>query len=245
MENIKPKVTIENIKKYIPLIVTLTLIASYFSCIGYYAYYGINISTYLSLEDLTLIYLKWIWLSVLYVILVFITLYEFTRFFNPGKSWFDKKIGNTRLKRWIIVIIPVLIALSYLLYIFNEYLTLAIEIVFYGIGILLMFLLVIGIIIKIKNDKNNTLKDWFNIVFGTFFISCAFPFFTGLIFARYYTPENELTINFNDLTSLKINNNDHQLIGRTSSFIFIKNVKGNTITTYRVDNINNIELEHN
>lgn len=86
---------IARLKENAFLCFTLSLLASYFGCIGYYSYFRIDITSFLSIEDLTMIFAKWIWLTVFFVVTVIYIVYSFFKRMEYERSWWDQTIGNS------------------------------------------------------------------------------------------------------------------------------------------------------
>lgn len=237
---------LEKIRNNIVLIFTLSLVSSYFASYGHYLYFNIDITTYLTIEDLTLIFAKWIWLSIVVGFIYSIFLYRiFTKTENES-SWWSQRIGKSYFKRRILVIAPILVLIIIL---FFRYKTIAeiISIIFLcSIFIFLIAAIYLGIATSLKDKKtfkDIKLTEGFLAVAGANFILIILPMSLGIFLAKNSIQEY-VKIKFDDSTILQTKDSlNLRYIGKTSNYLFINNRISNQTTSYRIDKIKSIEVE--
>ncbi len=222
---------------------TLSLIVAYFACLGYSTAFHFDMTTFLSVEDLIMIFSKWIWLSVFSLIIAINTIYTvFNRSGNP-ESWWSKRIGRTMLKRRAIIIIPILIAIIICVFIYDPLRDILVATL--GIGFFI-FLLVISIlfVISILEDKKEISEikgeNWIAIVYViTLFIIISI--FSGGVFAGKLTPDN-IKVEFDDCVINTSDSSDLIYIGKTSNYFFLYNTKTQNSTAFSMDKVKYFEI---
>ena len=145
---------------------TASLVISYFGCYGYYAHFNIDITAYIGIDDLTIIFAKYVWLGI--ICLVMICYLPYVYFNKPAKrTWWDKTVGGTMVKRRALLIFPILAGLIILAIIYRE--VLSAVAVAYFIGIILLFLTAAILTIYAAFNEKEKLtevpaRDWITLV---------------------------------------------------------------------------------
>lgn len=218
------KIKIEKIKEYLPLGITCSLIISYFSVFGYYNSYGIDITSFISIEDLLTIYLKTILLTFAYAAFMLLVLYSFYKkivvWFRTSLNkldWLDKTIGKSIFLKRSVPIAIILATIISLIFYFNLKSIL---------GLVFTYAMVLGLIVAglfflydklVNSDKIHEIA--ISVSFLALF-SCAIPFGIGHWLTRFsLQPNIELTLdNEKTLTS----NEDLIYIGKTHDYYFFQ-----------------------
>jgi hypothetical protein len=239
---------IKALKEYIAICFTLSLVASYFACFGYYTYFNLDITSYLEISDLILIYAKFIGLSFTLILFAFSPLYFF---FNPEEeSWMDKTIGKSNYK-W-----RAFVMLLIMLIIFGTVTTLwvlnskeALHAISNTMAIGGFILIIIGIIYAIyqgisekKDLKEINFREWLGIYFILMVVIYLIPLL-GSFAAAKKIQQDKIIVKFEGGELLKQCDSVNLLyIGKTSKFFFIYNKKTKTTISYSMDKVKSFEL---
>ncbi|MEJ8818770.1 hypothetical protein [Lacibacter sp. H407] len=239
---------LNQIKENVFSIFTFSLVASYFACQGYYLSFNLDISSFLSVEDLIMIFAKWIWLSgVVSIILVLFVRRVLNKIdeFTFSNSWLNKTIGNTIYKRTIFILIPLLIVVAILLCRYETFRDIFIAL--FGLGFFIFFLVVIVFaIISIFREKTDVktlgLNDWASIIAFVYFFVIIIPL-SGGIYAASHTPNEDVVLKA-DNQIINTKDSAHVIyIGKTHDYIFIHNKKLKKTKAYNLSSITFLEFE--
>lgn len=243
------------IKEILLFSFTISLVAAYFMCFGYYANYNIDISAFLSLEDLTMIYTKWIWIVFFLALLTvsFINGFYHSYIKNLGEknTWWDKPIGKTIIKRRALIMTPISILFVIIFfgapYFFKEYENVVnsfyTAIMLLGMGSL--FFMVTALTLRKKNDvRKLKLREIVFITMSTIFLIVFIPMILGSAYSKLSEKDN-IVITFEDNKIINTKENGNLVfIGKTSKYVFIQNSKINSISIYNIDKIKILEFLH-
>lgn len=191
--------------EYIFICFTISIVAGYFASVGYYSQYNFSITSFLSIEDLTIVFARWIWIGFLFAFMIYMIIEDIDL---NKKSWWTKsykKFGLTNFGIIIIISIIFLITFSFLYKKIREFsflLFLSSILFFVAFGMLQSMK---EIIISNKEIANYSFNDWIKIVFFTFLFIIIFPFGVGIFNATFILKENiEFIIDDNKKISTKI-----------------------------------------
>lgn len=221
MEN-KLKLDFPKILSNIPIIITATLATAYFGVYGYYKKYGIDIASYLTVEDLITIYVKNIWLIVLYGVVMILMLYiMLLRFKKATENYFrnnvlNKTIGNTNIKWRIVPFFLISISIIVGLFLFSrletldKWMTVIVWVLFSAI--------LIGGFILLTAESKSTSENIAGVVFLLMFTICGLPYLIGYNLSDYLSKENiELVLDEKEIIK---STEDLIFIGKTHDYFF-------------------------
>lgn len=234
-------------KEKILLVFTISLIASYFACSGYFLYYNIDISSYLTIEDLVMIFAKWIWLtSIFSIFLIYLAYTGIKRMgdIGEGDGWWDQTIGRSIYKRRVFVVLPLILAV--VVYLFFSSVARDVFSALFGLGFIVIILIslvltIVGIFKQTKNLEKIQFKDWVLVGLAVMIFIYVIPAVGGMVAAANLPKEN-ITIEFGDKKNINTRDSvDLVYIGKTHENIFIFNSKTKRSTVYHLSVILSIE----
>lgn len=235
----------KTLKEYTFLGFTLSLVASYFGCSGYFSYFNVDISSYLTIQDLTMIFTKYIWLSGMFVLLTMYFFYWLIYKVKLENSWLDKTIGKTRIKRAAILvflfwalIITLSIVSAKLLGVFSAF-----------IGYLYFIMITVAFItwgfsaVKNKNKLSEfSFKEAITLIMILVLFVVTVPFIFGLIFADN-SSKDYIKVTFENGESINTTNSDDQIyIGKTSNYFFIYSNITESTSVYPLNSFKKLEV---
>jgi len=236
---------INRIKENALLCFTLSLVVSYFACIGYYSFFKIDIASFLSIEDLTMIFAKYIWFSVALVLITVFGLYNLFSQIGTKHNWWDKTIGTTIIKRRALVVIPLVISVIVSAFIFKMVSYILSVIMGLGFGVIIVVVLITVVISSFKDKKQLseiTFKDWFKLFAATYFFILVIPLLCGSIAASGLSAD-KLKVAFDDGHYINTADSANLIyIGKTTDYFFINNKKNKATTAYRMDKVKSFEV---
>ena len=238
---------IDQIKENALAYFSISIVISYFSCYGYYLNFHLDISTFLSIEDLTIIYTKWIWLSVFSTFLCISFLYLLFKNINADskETWWDKTIGKTMYKRRIFYLVPMLIIIIVLALLFKEVRQVLVQIA--GISVALFFLAALVImtyssLTSKKNLADSSITDWLNLVIALYMFVFFLPMLAGLIVADN-TKADKIQVLYDDGKILNSKDSTNCIyIGKTTNYFFICDTSADKTTAYRMDKVRSLTI---
>ncbi len=222
---------------------SLLLAVAYSGCWGYYAYFHVDISSYLSVGDLTLIFSKYCLLVM--VILSFIVYLPYAFFTKEGgKSWWDYTIGKSRWKRRSLVIIPALTILMVLAVLYVPVRNVIGIIVLLSVGIFFLVTMLLAVYAAFEGKTHWTevsFRDWIMLAGIALLLGFFLPFMAGAAAAPYMKGQR-VCITFDDQhLPLKSDFSSEEYIGQTATDVFIYHPQTKTTTVYPMDKIRSIE----
>jgi hypothetical protein len=235
---------IDKIRENALVCFTLTVVASYFASVGYFQFFHIDITTFISIEDLTLIFVKWVWFTCFFVFMIISTIYSFFKRPENENSWWSKRLGRTMFKRRAIIVVPIitLVVLSYIYKSIADFLS---GIFGLGIGLFIlvgMILFLLSIFDKKSKISELGLKDWANLLAGTFTFLIAIPLFSGMAAAVNLSKEN-IKVKFENESMLQTSDSLNIVyIGKTTNYFFIYNKKTKSTTAFNMDLVKSFEI---
>ncbi len=216
------------------LLFSLSLIASYFGCSGYYSFFNIDITSFLSIEDLSLVFAKWIWISIFILSAIIYSLIAlFTQRFTMSRG---------------IIIIFLIILGSIILYLSKDISGVLSQIFILGF-ILILLIGFIGLafnLVKDKSDISNLgFKDWFTILAATIMFTYIVPFFFGKIMAANQKLDN-IRVVFDNNSKLNTADSTNLIyVGKTRDYFFINNSRTHKTSVFRMDKVQVFEVTQN
>lgn len=231
---------VEKIKEFLFIIIPISIVATYFGCLGFYLNYNIDISTYINTDDLFIVYSKYTALVIIYSYIIFYSIKRFLENENED-FWWNKTIFKTNFRRKIIIIV-----LPFIIF-FISIFTLEFIASLISISLLTLFLMYVFIVgiksfnSKIKSKNNENLSDTyvFNIITLLSITSILIPIGIGSFYKKYYEPE-KVIIHFESEIIDTYNNPKLIMIGKNSKYFFIYNNENNTSIIYPVDKIKKV-----
>lgn len=224
---------------------TLSLVASYFACFGYYSFFQIDISTFLSIEDLTTIFAKWIWLSALPILSIIYFGYTFFNRIETEKSFWDGRLGKTMFKKRAVLVLPILITIivgSVLYKPVRDVIAATFGIVTLLVILITALIFMFTNFIKKKQVTEITFIDWIGLLATSFIFIFVIPLICGLIAAANMTPDN-IKVQFD--TDEILNTADYSnivYIGKTSDYFFLYDKTTKHTTAYSMDKVKKFEV---
>lgn len=237
----------DKMKERIFLVFTISLVASYFACTGYYLYFNTDISSFLTIEDIVMIFAKWIWLTSIFSVFLIYLAYKGIKKMGDigeGDGWWDQTIGRSIFKRRVIVVLPLVLAV--LVYLFFSNVARDVLSALFGVGFIVIILIsfvltVVGIFKQKKNLEKIQLKDWVLIGLAVIIFIYVVPAVGGMVAAANLPKEN-ITIEFADKKIINTRDSINLVyIGKTHDNIFIFNSKTKKSTVYQLGEILSIE----
>lgn len=233
---------INTIKENAFLCFTLSLIASYFGVCGYYLQFNFDITSFLSIEDLILIFARHVWLICT---AIFVLWSIWARINEQIKN--RERPFTIKQKRLILgIVIIFMIAVNYLLsksLNFESFLLVS-------IGGALFILTLYGIITfailfleGASSISQISMRGWFYIVATLYFFIILIPIGCGMAMAKY-TNYDEIVMEFDDNSTVNTSNTKElKYIGKVSSYIFVYKEKENRVTAYPMEKVKKISLK--
>ncbi|CAD0221312.1 hypothetical protein [Chryseobacterium sp. JV274] len=237
----------DKLRENLIFIFSLSLISSYCASLGYYSVYNIDITSFLNISDITMIFAKWTWFTIFLIMMTFLILFDFFDEESDHK-WLSKTIGKTNLKwRGLIIFIFIIIVLLSTFFIDHTMKKEIKLILFYG---LIIFLIFIFIYIPSHSIKNRTIsqlrfKDYAGAGFVFAFFVYALPLMIGYHMANYRKntkEKNNIKITFENKAILDTTKDTNKyFIGKTSDYIFFYDINKQASIIYKTDKIEIIE----
>jgi len=237
---------INKLKEIVIWSFTLSLITSYFACFGYYSFFHIDITTFLSVEDLTTIFVKWIWISVVPMLLIVFVGYTIFKRIGTEGSWWDGRLGKTIFRKRIVLDILILLVLVFgsLLYKpFRDILVTA-----FGIGLSLIVIpiailaFVLSNIMKKKQVKDISIIHWVSVLTSSYILIFLAPLLIGSIAATKMTPDNVKVQFENDSILNTADSSNIVYIGKTTDYFFLYDKNTMHTTAYSMDKVKKYEV---
>jgi hypothetical protein len=238
------KSMLNKFKELIVVTFFLSLVASYSGCLGYYSVFHLDITSYISVEDLILIYAKWIWLTGFFLFALITPVYSFFISNKSKENWWDKTIGKTKIKKRIYYLAPVIVTVIVLSIIYGIIANIVSIITMIGLAFIVigaLISLVYSYFQKAKELSQITLSEWNRIIaIATLFVYII-PLFAAIPISRM-KPDNLIVKLDENLTINTVNNVTLKYIGKTSKFFFIYNTATKTTTAYSMERAKSFEL---
>jgi len=208
-------------------------------------YFNIDITSFLTIEDLTIIFTKWIWLSTLLIILLVYIINSYFEKISHENSFWDKTIGQTIYKRRVLVVLPVIILVILSACIYKEVAKYLALITASGFVILIL-ISIIALVFSSFKDKHKlteiTLKDWVNLILAAYIFIFFIPLVSGTIVASKISSSN-IQVKFDNGTSLNSTDSVNQIfIGKTTKYFFICDTLKKTTTAYNMEKVNSLTI---
>lgn len=238
---------IDQIKENALACFSISIVISYFSCYGYYLNFNLDISTFLSIEDLTVIYSKWIWLSVFSTFLCFSFLYLLFKNVDIGskETYWDETIGKTKYKKRIYYLVPTLILIILLAVLFKEVRQVLSQVA--GLSVALFFLCALIImtyssLTSIKNFSNSSIGDLLNLIIALYMFIFFLPMIVGLIIADN-TKHDKIQVVFDDGKILNSKDSTNCIyVGKTTNYFFICDTAKEISTAYSMGKVKSMTI---
>lgn len=234
-----------HIKENVLVYFSISIVVSYFACYGYYLNFNIDISTFLSIEDLTIIYAKWIWLSIISTFICFSFMYLLFKSIGNKDTWWDKTIGKTMYKRRILYVIPMLVIIVFLAIKYKE----VSKVLSYIAGLSVVLVLLFGGLTMLyssltskKDFTNSSVGDWLNLTVAAYMFVFFLPIFGGIIAAQNNKADSVQVI-FEDGKILNSKDSTNYLyIGKTTNYFFISDTLTDKTTAFSMDKVKSITV---
>jgi len=234
------------LRDIVPVFFAAALVGSYAGAYGYYSFFfGFDISSYLALDDLTFIFSKDVVLAELLLILFIKIMIKFYNSFDKEKSWWNKTIGSTLIKRRAFFLVPLiifLIAICFLNQQIGKMTLLVFCIVVFVLIIILPLCLYIDYFNDIAEDKKQGFMEWANFAFVAFILFIFLPLFTGTILAGK-SKGQKISVIYENGQQLSIKDSTNLFyIGKTTNYFFIENISKKNVKAYRMDKVTSFEI---
>ncbi len=237
---------INKLKDRIYAAFAISLVASYFGCFAYYLYFGIDISSYLSAEDLIMIFAKWIWLTGLFSIILLHGLSSFFKRIPNHNNWWDKTIKQTSIKRRIFIILPILITLIILFIFYKNARVITEVIALIGFSLIIIwvsFQIVTDLFLKITElNKLKINKYLIFVIISTLFLIFGVPVIGGTLLA-INLPKDKIIVTFDDDKLLSSGDSLNLIyVGKTHNNLFLYDKKSNSTIVYYLEKVKSLEI---
>ncbi|WP_426582670.1 hypothetical protein [Mucilaginibacter sp. R-33] len=236
---------IDKIKENLIPCFTISLVIAYFGCDGYYSFFHINIASFMSITDLTMVFAKYVWLSAMSIFIFGYMLYNYLKQVGNNASWWDKKIGNSTIKRRSLFLFPailVVIIFGFTYKTLGDYLMLT-----YAGTLALLVLVVAGIAIfssvKTKTELTEiSISQWFLIIFVALISFVLAPNIVGYVIALKSTP-GIVKVKMEGYDAEVITDNQNLIyVGKIEGFFFVYNSKSKTATAYPMGKVQKFDI---
>ncbi len=232
----------ESFKKVLALSYPIALAASLVFATGYYWHFEIDITSYLGIDDLTLVFLNKV-LLIFYFLIVGCTwiLHLTTKNTSPSPIMLIKTKVKLTIGEIIAILIPVALILIYLYLpmLFKVFATL-----FGFFALLIVFLAIIALGIYPffeKKLKDVTTGELLGSLISAFCILFVFPFALGLLFATN-EKGTRVKINFKDNSTISSKDSSQiVMIGKTKDYLFLLSKKDSICKAVKMDEVTSIE----
>jgi len=208
-------------------------------------YFHIDITSFLSIEDLTIIFTRWIWTLTLIIIILIYLIYSILEKVGSNNSYWDKTIGKTMFKRRTLFVLPIIILVILSAFIYKEVATYIVLTTSFGAVILLLVSLVFLVFSSFKDKKELTeleYKDWINLIVAAYIFIVFIPFVSGAIVANKMTNSN-IQVKFENGTSLNTTDSINQVfIGKTTKYFFTYDTLRKTTTAYNMEKVSSLTI---
>lgn len=238
---------LEKLKNIIIVAFTLSLVASYFMISGYYSSFNVDITSFLKIEDLILIYSQWVWLILLIFGFILYPMYSlFIKDINED-GWWDqtfityKKINYKRRAAIILPSVILIILSSFWYQIIWDTLTIGTAVLFLISIIASAIYIFYSKSYKAKDLKDISPKDWAGLLIFSLFLIWVLPFIGSIIIAKKLPQENIVVVLENDTINTQKSQN-LKYIGKTSDYFFVNDTLTKATTAYRMDKVKSFEM---
>ena len=230
---------VDSIKKVFGMSYPLTLITSMSFADGYYNYFNINITTYLRIDDLVLIFLNRA-LLIFYLIIIGCLWMVITA---TRSSLIPYVVGELKRKVndiWSLIIFTILIGVIFIFFISAKFMTAPL-----GMAFLVVFFIgsfVVGIdIFLYRKGKGISTKEILLMLLAGFLNLIILPFCVALIFASN-DDGIKVSIQFKNGNMINgIDSSNVVMIDKTNDYIFLYDKKDSTSKVLKMDAVNSIE----
>ncbi|MEW5677261.1 hypothetical protein ABGT15_13180 [Flavobacterium enshiense] len=226
--------------EYLFLIFALSTAAGYFASSAYYQQYHFNIAPFLSMEDLTIIFTRWIWIGggigfALYFLVSDVNLEK--------ESWWTKAYTKYRITRRALIILPTIVFLVIFAFMYNSIM----EVLLLFIAMILLIGLAyisVQYLIKIYNieAQNYTLEQWTKLFFSIILFIVIIPYSFGLFNANFVLKENIDFVLDNNCQINTTSSKNLEYIGQTSKYLFIYDTITESTTAYNLEKIQKLKF---
>lgn len=229
----------------------ISAVASYFLAYGYFKAHGINVTNYLSIEDIILIYSKNVWVTIAIAYILILVLENFFSKLDERIevfSWWHKTVKRTIVKNGVFILVPVLGISILILY----YSTEIRSFVFLLVGFLFISLIflgygrhVFGRLILVGRWDELKSENRLEIVIAVFMYLFLLPFIIGLVSSNNIH-KDRISFNVEWKREVIIADGDSlEFIGNTSKFFFIKDKKNGEMLIFPIEKMSDIRLKKN
>lgn len=238
---------LEKIKNIVLITFTLSLVASYFAIFGYYSFFNIDIVSFLKIEDLILIYARWVWIILLVFGLILYPMHSlFSKEVNEN-GWWDQKlftIKGINYKRRAAILFPAAILIIVLCFIYKglfDMLAIGTGIIFAGVILVSVVYMFYSSIAIAKGLNEIKIRDWAGMISITLFFIWILPLTSSVVIASKAQYDNVIVVLENDTINTKITS-DLKYIGKTSDYFFINDNLTKTTTAFRMDKVKSFKV---
>ena len=227
---------------------SLSLVVSYIACCGYYFYFHLDISSFLTAEDLIFIITRWIWISILFLLVVAGLIKKIgdrLDSFSKAENWWNKPINRYGFKKGIYILLLLLILFIVCLVYFKTFRNFTLTA--FGIfGVIVLLLAALFAAIETFTEKKSehlNLNDWALICSIAFIFVYGVPFVTGMAAAENL-PLSQIKITFEDGVVINTRDSaDLKYIGKTHNYIFLYKPSNKQCSSYRIEKVRVMEID--
>jgi hypothetical protein len=229
----------KKLTEYIVPTFTASLVIAYAACLGYYDYFGVDITSYIGISDLTLIFAKYVWLGIACVAIFCYPVYKYST--RPAKrTWWDKTIGDTLVKRRAFLVFPLLLLFIIIMIVYHTVLT-AVAVGILVTAIVLSFVFVLLMLIELLREKKEIseihYREWLMLAAVLAFFIFAVPFTIGRVIASD-NGHGRVLVKTEALEQPLVSNDSTAVyIGKTADYFFFYNRKTKEATAYRMEKV--------
>jgi hypothetical protein len=230
----------KKIIEYLFFLFTISTGAGYFASYGYYSQYNFSITPFLSTEDLTIIFTRWIWIgfSTGFIAYIMISDINFDK-----ESWWNKAYTKHRIIRRAFVLIPIIILLFVLAFLYKS--VMGLLMLFIVICFLMLFAYLAVIFLKsiyCIEAVNYSLEQLTKLFLSVILFIVIIPFSFGIFNAHFIIKENIDFVLDNQTQINTITSKNLEYIGQTSKYLFIYDTKIESTTIYNIEKIQSIKF---
>lgn len=226
--------------EYLFLLFTISTAAGYFASSAYYTQYNFSITPFLSIEDLAIIFTRWIWIGcgagfTIYIMACDVDL--------DRESWWTKAYTKYHIMHRTFILVPIIILLIIFAFFYKNVMEILILIVVSSL--LLLFAYKSVQYLKSINNfdgTNYSQEQWTKLFLSIILFIVMIPYSLGLFNAKFVLKENIDFVldNQNHISTTTSKNLEY--LGQTSKYLFIYDSKTESTTIYNLEKIQTIKF---
>jgi hypothetical protein len=227
---------------------SFSLLEGYVASFGYFNFFHLDISSFLTTEDLIFIFARWIWLTSFISLLgIYFVNNAFNSLSKPANSnrWRNRTFSKYKIKNGIFIYLPSIFLFLFIMIYYRPFR----DGFFAVVGFCMILVFIIGLLLssveklkQVGDPMKLTIKDWV-LICGTASIFIYLVPFVGGTMAAQSSGRSDIRIVFDDSTVLNTKDSTDLLyIGKTHNYLFLFKPSTQKSSAYRIEKVKYLEI---